>query len=110
MLKLSIYCLILVFKSLASATFSEITEHITKVTGILCEQNYIRRVLSSGIYIPMKMNRRFGVTWRFHLQDRKRSQAKNQQVSACYLFHAGFCPGLFFDPENGGDMFFRNIG
>jgi hypothetical protein len=29
--------------------------------------------------------------------------------SACYLFHAGFLLGLFFDHENGGDMFIRNI-
>jgi hypothetical protein len=25
-------------------------------------------------------------------------------------FHAGFLLGLFFDIEDGGDMFFRNIG
>jgi hypothetical protein len=25
-------------------------------------------------------------------------------------FKAGFLLGLFFDPEDGGDMFFRNIG
>jgi hypothetical protein len=25
-------------------------------------------------------------------------------------FHAGFSLGLFFDPENGGDMFLRNVG
>jgi hypothetical protein len=24
--------------------------------------------------------------------------------------HAGFSLGLFFDPEDGGDMFFRNVG
>jgi hypothetical protein len=24
---------------------------------------------------------------------------------ACYLFHAGFFLGIFFDPEDGGDMF-----
>jgi hypothetical protein len=27
-----------------------------------------------------------------------------------YLLHAGFLLGLFFDPENGGDMYFRNVG
>jgi hypothetical protein len=25
-------------------------------------------------------------------------------------FHAGFFLGLFFDPEDGGDMFLRNVG
>jgi hypothetical protein len=29
---------------------------------------------------------------------------------SCYLLHAGFLFGLFFDPEDGGDMFFRNVG
>jgi hypothetical protein len=30
--------------------------------------------------------------------------------SACYLLHAGFLLGFFFDPEDGDDMFLRNIG
>jgi hypothetical protein len=30
--------------------------------------------------------------------------------SALYLLQAGFLLGLFFDPEDGGDMFFRNVG
>jgi hypothetical protein len=25
-------------------------------------------------------------------------------------FHAGFLLGLFFDPEDGSDMFLRNVG
>jgi hypothetical protein len=25
-------------------------------------------------------------------------------------FHAGFFFGFFFDPEDGGDMFLRNVG
>jgi hypothetical protein len=29
---------------------------------------------------------------------------------ACYLLHFDFLLGLFFDPENGGDMFLRNVG
>jgi hypothetical protein len=32
------------------------------------------------------------------------------QSFAHYLLHAGFLPGLFFDPEAGGDMFLRNVG
>jgi hypothetical protein len=28
---------------------------------------------------------------------------------ACYLIHAGFLLGLFFDPEDGSDMFLRNV-
>jgi hypothetical protein len=30
---------------------------------------------------------------------------KQANHSACYLLYAGFLLGLFFDPEDGGDMF-----
>jgi hypothetical protein len=30
--------------------------------------------------------------------------------SACYLLYANFLLGLFFDPEDGGDIFLRNVG
>jgi hypothetical protein len=29
--------------------------------------------------------------------------------SACRWLHAGFLVGFFFNPENGGDMFLRNV-
>jgi hypothetical protein len=29
---------------------------------------------------------------------------------ACYLLHAAHFFGLVFDPENGGDVFFRTVG
>jgi hypothetical protein len=29
---------------------------------------------------------------------------------ACHLLHTGFLLGFFFDPEDGGDMFLRNVG
>jgi hypothetical protein len=29
--------------------------------------------------------------------------------SACYLLFASFLLGLFFDPEDGGDIFLRNV-
>jgi hypothetical protein len=61
---------------------------------------------------PMSVNRRFGGTYRLHLQDRRISRARNQFASRALLapcFHAGFLLGLLFDPEDGVDMFFRNI-
>jgi hypothetical protein len=30
--------------------------------------------------------------------------------SACCLLHAGLLLGLFFDPEDGRDVFLRNVG
>jgi hypothetical protein len=30
--------------------------------------------------------------------------------TGCYLLLAGFLPGLFFDPEDGGYMFLQNVG
>jgi hypothetical protein len=33
-----------------------------------------------------------------------------QVPELCLLFYAGFLLGLFFDPEDGGDTFFRNVG
>jgi hypothetical protein len=38
---------------------------------------------------------------------------KNGYVGLAMLliyFHAGFLLGLFFDPEDGSDMFLRNVG
>jgi hypothetical protein len=46
---------------------------------------------------PLKVNRRFGGTSRFYLLGRRIS------------FHGGFLFGLFFDPEDGDNMFLRNI-
>jgi hypothetical protein len=43
----------------------------------------------------------------FHLQGRRISHARNQSEARS---NAGFLLGLFFDPEDGGDMFFRNLG
>jgi hypothetical protein len=31
-------------------------------------------------------------------------------LTACYLLHAGFLLGLFFDHEDGGDVFLQNVG
>jgi hypothetical protein len=37
------------------------------------------------LYNPLKVNRRFGGTYRLHLQGRKISRGKNQPISACHL-------------------------
>jgi hypothetical protein len=37
------------------------------------------------------------------------SKPGSKQSSASYLFHGGFLLGLFFEPEDGGDMFLRNV-
>jgi hypothetical protein len=34
---------------------------------------------------------------------------EGKQRFACCLLHAGFLLGLLFSPENGGDMFLRNL-
>jgi hypothetical protein len=83
---------------------------------------------------PLKVNQRFGETCCLHLQGWRVSQATNQQeaehiaceilglsvvtdglaskvphVIACCLLHASFLLGLFFNPEDGDDMFFWSI-
>jgi hypothetical protein len=40
----------------------------------------------------------------------KKPSKKSARSRAFYLLRAGFLLALFFDPENGSDMFLRNIG
>jgi hypothetical protein len=53
---------------------------------------------------PLKVKRRFGRTYRLHLQVRRISRARNQRESRwqAELYS-------FFDPEDGGDMLLRNV-
>jgi hypothetical protein len=57
-------------------------------------------------YSLLKVNRCSGGKCSLHLQGGI-CQASFLQAhfSACYLLHAGFLLGLFFNPEDGGDMF-----
>jgi hypothetical protein len=57
---------------------------------------------------PWKVNQRSGGTCRLHLQVRILNQ-QEAAGSAYYLRHAGVLPGLFFDPEDGGDMFLGKV-
>jgi hypothetical protein len=36
-------------------------------------------------------------------------EAGSKHLSLCYLLHVGFLLGLFYDTEDGGEMFFRNV-
>jgi hypothetical protein len=55
----------------------------------------------------LKLNRRFRATCLLHLQGRRISQAKNQRKAGG---NANFLLGLFFGPEDVGDMALRNVG
>jgi hypothetical protein len=58
----------------------------------------------------LKVNRRFGETYRHHRQGRQISQVRNQRKAVLATsFHAGFLLGFFFDPEDEGDKFLRNV-
>jgi hypothetical protein len=59
---------------------------------------------------PLSFNRRFGGTYRPHLQGRRNKVSKNQHEAGSYLLQAGFFLGSFFDPEDVGDMFLRDVG
>jgi hypothetical protein len=66
----------------------------------------------------LKVSRRFGRTYGFHLQNWRVSQARNRHeadskqmlINSCCLLYAVFLLGLLFNTEDGGDMFLRNVG
>jgi hypothetical protein len=58
---------------------------------------------------PLKVNRCFGGKYRLHLQSRRIRQERSQHGSGLCLLPA-FALVLFFDPENGVDMYLRNVG
>jgi hypothetical protein len=65
----------------------------------------------------LRVNRRLAGTCCLHLQGKRIGRARKQRdskwqatTSLATRFHAGFLLGLFFDLENGSNMFFRNVG
>jgi hypothetical protein len=52
---------------------------------------------------PFIANRRFGGKCHLHLQGRRISYP-------CYLLYVDFLHGVFFDPEDDGDMYLRKVG
>jgi hypothetical protein len=58
---------------------------------------------------PLRVHTLFGGVYRLHLQCQIISQARDQ-LCIPSSFILAFLFGLFVDPEDGGDMFPRNIG
>jgi hypothetical protein len=69
----------------------------------------------TGLEVSIEYIRAFAnASCRRHLQDGRRSQERNEHEGGenqipCYLLHAGFLLGLFFDSEDGSNKFLRNI-
>jgi hypothetical protein len=55
-----------------------------------------------------KVNGRFGGLYRFRLEGRRESQARNQQEEAQAEI-TDFVVGLFFNPEDGSVMFLQHV-
>jgi hypothetical protein len=59
---------------------------------------------------PLKISQRFGKIYRLHLDGINQARSKHYAIDfACQLFHTDFLIILFFNIEDGGDVFLRNI-
>jgi hypothetical protein len=45
-----------------------------------------------------------------NMPSKKPALRQTASGSTCYLLHAVILLGFFFDPEEGGDMFLKNVG
>jgi hypothetical protein len=57
---------------------------------------------------PSSVNRRFGGTYRLHLQGQRISLARKPCLAPAFTLVP--CSSYFFDPEDVGDKFLRNVG
>jgi hypothetical protein len=84
-----------------------------KVISSVIKKSYIFWDMKS--YNPVKLNPHFGGACGLHLRVRSISQPGNQHETGSKkrpdrcLLHAGFLVGLLINPEDEGDMFFRNV-
>jgi hypothetical protein len=79
------------------------------LTAVVMKSSIFRDITQRS---PLKVNQYFGGIYRLHSQVPKKSQARKKSESRWQvkLSSAGFLLGLFFYPEDGGDMSLRNIG
>jgi hypothetical protein len=56
---------------------------------------------------PLSINGRFGGKYPLHRQGRNKKLSKKKSVTPA--FNQDSCSAYFFDPEDGGDMFLRNV-
>jgi hypothetical protein len=108
--------------SLWTMTHLMVTERQSLLRHVIRNSQSFTMVLGSSLSTdlvtqcnPLKVNRRFGRTYRLHLQCRiirARYQCESRwqfDTPLATYFHAGVLFGLFFNPEYRGDMLLRNV-
>jgi hypothetical protein len=98
------------FRSVLFCTYCKTKCGTNYVQDLRFSRPWLWRMPSSGMWSRVRsscVNRRFGRTYRLHLQGRKIGERVLQTAATCsrwFLAHG------FFYPEDGGDTFLRNIG
>jgi hypothetical protein len=60
--------------------------------------------------MKLRLIKRKGIYWLSErLLSSQESLCSRNQQQACCLLHAGFLPGLLYNPEDEEDMFLRNV-
>jgi hypothetical protein len=74
------------------------------LTAIATKTSILWDVTSCG---TVKVNTRFGGTYRLHLQSQRVNQTKHQAGS---MHRSSFLAWFAFNPEDGSDIFLRYVG